>query len=78
MIPIALTILSTIIGLMPFLIAGKDERFWFSLAAGTIGGLVFSMIGLIFFLPIFMKLKQIPLPEVLRSRFIDRLRMKNK
>jgi multidrug efflux pump subunit AcrB len=56
-IPIALTILSTIIGLMPFLIAGKDERFWFSLAAGTIGGLVFSMIGLIFFLPIFMKLR---------------------
>ena len=57
-IPITLTILSTIIGLMPFLIAGKDERFWFSLAAGTIGGLVFSMIGLIFFLPIFMKLKE--------------------
>jgi multidrug efflux pump subunit AcrB len=56
-IPIALTILSTIIGLMPFLIAGKDERFWFSLAAGTIGGLLFSMIGLIFFLPIFMRLR---------------------
>ncbi|MDX2415718.1 MAG: efflux RND transporter permease subunit [Bacteroidales bacterium] len=58
-IPIALTILSTIIGLLPFLIAGKDERFWFSLAAGTIGGLVFSMIGLIFFLPVFMRLRLI-------------------
>jgi multidrug efflux pump subunit AcrB len=56
-IPIALTILSTIIGLMPFLIAGRDERFWFSQAAGTIGGLAFSMIGLIFFLPIFMRLR---------------------
>ncbi len=53
-IPIFLTILSTIIGLSPFLLAGKDERFWFSLAAGTIGGLIFSIIGLVFFLPVFM------------------------
>lgn len=53
-IPIALTILSTVIGLSPFLLAGRDERFWFSLAAGTIGGLLFSVIGLIFFLPVFM------------------------
>lgn len=54
-IPIALTILSTVIGLSPFLLAGRDERFWFSLAAGTIGGLVFSVIGLILFLPVFMR-----------------------
>jgi len=53
-VPIALTILSTIIGLSPFLLAGKDERFWFSLAAGTIGGLIFSIIGLVLFLPVFM------------------------
>ena len=53
-IPIFLTILSTIIGLAPFLLAGKDERFWFSLAAGTTGGLIFSIIGLVFFLPVFM------------------------
>ncbi len=53
-IPIFLTILSTIIGLSPFLLAGKDERFWFSLAAGTTGGLIFSIIGLVFFLPVFM------------------------
>ncbi|MCF8224018.1 MAG: efflux RND transporter permease subunit [Bacteroidales bacterium] len=53
-IPIFLTILSTIIGLSPFLLAGKDERFWFSLAAGTTGGLIFSMVGLFFFLPVFM------------------------
>ncbi|HCC70477.1 MAG TPA: multidrug efflux pump protein [Bacteroidales bacterium] len=53
-IPIFLTLLSTIIGLSPFLLAGKDERFWFSLAAGTTGGLIFSIIGLVFFLPMFM------------------------
>jgi len=53
-IPITLTIMSTVIGLAPFLLAGKDERFWFSLAAGTIGGLIFSIIGLVLFLPVFM------------------------
>jgi len=54
-IPIALTILSTVIGLTPFLLSGRDERFWFSLAAGTIGGLIFSVIGLFLFLPVFMR-----------------------
>lgn len=48
-IPILLTKLATIIGLIPFLLTGKDERFWFALAAATIGGLVFSMIGLVVF-----------------------------
>ena len=54
-IPIFLTKLSTIIGLIPFLLSGKDERFWFALAAGTIGGLVFSMIGLFVYQPIMLK-----------------------
>jgi multidrug efflux pump subunit AcrB len=54
-IPIFLTKLSTIIGLIPFLLTGKDERFWFALAAGTIGGLVFSMIGLFVYQPIMLK-----------------------
>jgi hypothetical protein len=30
------------------------EAFWFPLAAGTIGGLVFSFIAIFFFLPLFM------------------------
>jgi multidrug efflux pump subunit AcrB len=51
-VPILLTILSTVVGLLPFLLAGKDERFWFPLAAGTIGGLVFSVLGLLFLLPV--------------------------
>ena len=54
-IPIFLTKLSTIIGLIPFLLTGKDERFWFALAAGTIGGLVFSLIGLFVYQPIMLK-----------------------
>ena len=54
-IPIFLTKLSTIVGLIPFLLTGKDERFWFALAAGTIGGLMFSMIGLFVYQPIMLK-----------------------
>jgi len=54
-IPIFLTKLSTIIGLIPFLLSGKDERFWFALAAGTIGGLVFSLIGLFVYQPIMLR-----------------------
>ena len=54
-IPIFLTKVSTIIGLIPFLLTGKDERFWFALAAATIGGLAFSIIGLLVYQPIMLK-----------------------
>ena len=53
-IPIFLTKISTIIGLIPFLLTGREERFWFALAAGTIGGLVFSLIGLFVYQPIML------------------------
>ncbi len=53
--PIGLTIFSTVLGLIPFLYGGKKEVFWFSLAIGTIGGLLFSLVALIIFLPIFLK-----------------------
>lgn len=53
-IPILLTILSTCFGLVPFLIEGQNEIFWFSLAIGTIGGLVFSMVGVFWILPVLM------------------------
>ncbi len=55
--PVTLTIASTITGLLPFLF-GKKEVFWFAFAAGTIGGLVFSIIALCLFFPIFLGLKQ--------------------
>ena len=54
-IPIILTLSSTIFGLVPFLSGGKKEAFWFSLAAGTIGGLLFSLFVIIFYLPLFVK-----------------------
>lgn len=55
--PVFLTITSTITGLLPFLI-GKREVFWFAFAAGTIGGLVLSLIALCLFFPVFLGLNQ--------------------
>jgi multidrug efflux pump subunit AcrB len=55
-IPILLTVVSTILGFVPFLI-GEKQTFWYALAAGTIGGLIFSLIGIVFFLPLFLGLK---------------------
>ena len=55
--PIMLTITSTIMGLLPFFIDGKDEQFWFSFATGVTGGLVFSLPALILTMPIFMGFK---------------------
>ena len=56
-VPIILSILATIVGLIPFLLTGKDERFWFALAAATISGLIFSMIGLIVYQPIMLRVQ---------------------
>ncbi len=55
-VPIVLTIVSTVVGLTPFLLAGSGERFWFPLAACTVGGLIFSMVGLIIIMPLFIRL----------------------
>ncbi len=52
-VPILLTVLSTILGFIPFIIGNTKEGFWFPLAAGTIGGLVMSLVGIFLFLPIF-------------------------
>lgn len=54
-IPVILTIVSTVLGLTPFLVSGKSESFWFALAAGTIGGLLFSLLVLVVFLPLFIR-----------------------
>lgn len=51
--PISLTILSTILGLVPFLFDGPSEVFWFSFAVGTIGGMVFSILAFVLYLPVF-------------------------
>ena len=52
---ILLTVISTVLGLIPFLLDGPDEVFWFAFAAGTIGGLLFSLIALVLYLPVFVK-----------------------
>jgi multidrug efflux pump subunit AcrB len=56
-IPICLTILSTVLGLVPFLWNGQKEVFWFAFAVGSIGGLFFSLIAVFFYLPLFLKFK---------------------
>lgn len=55
-IPVLLTVLSTVLGLIPFLMDGKEEKFWFSFAIGTAGGLLFSLFALVFILPIIFPL----------------------
>ncbi|HEY9122703.1 MAG TPA: efflux RND transporter permease subunit, partial [Bacteroidales bacterium] len=55
--PILLIILSTALGLVPFLWGGQKEVFWPAMAAGTIGGLLFSMIGIVFYLPLLLKIR---------------------
>ena len=54
MVPISLTILSTVLGLIPFLFDGPGEVFWFAFAVGTIAGLLFSALALLFYLPVFV------------------------
>lgn len=56
-IPIMLTLVSTALGLVPFLWEGQNNAFWYSFAAGTIGGLVFSMIAVVIYLPLLVKLE---------------------
>lgn len=48
-IPIFLTVVSTILGFIPFMIGQGKEAFWFPLAAGTIGGLIASILGIFMF-----------------------------
>ncbi len=52
--PIFLTIISTILGFIPFLVGAYREAFWFPLAVGTIGGLIVSLLATFFFFPLLM------------------------
>lgn len=58
-LPIFLTVVSTILVFIPFMVGNEKEGFWFPLSAGTIGGLVMSVIGIFIFLPIFTLKKRI-------------------
>lgn len=59
-IPILLTIISTMLGFIPFLIGETKESFWFPLAVGTIGGLIVSLFCIIIYLPILILPKKAP------------------
>jgi len=52
--PIVITTASAILSLLPFMLAGEEKGFWFTLSAGTIGGLLFSLLGSYFFLPLLL------------------------
>ena len=52
------TVISTILGFIPFMLGTDKEAFWFPLAAGTIGGLIMSILGIFFYLPIFTLKKE--------------------
>jgi len=58
--PILLTVLSTILGFIPFLIGDGKEAFWFPLAVGTMGGLIISTVATLLFLPFFMGVAKDP------------------
>ena len=53
-VPILLTILSTALGLVPFLFDGPKEVFWFDFALGIIAGIIFSIIAIVIYLPTFL------------------------
>ncbi len=54
-IPVSLSITSMILGLAPFLVHSRDEAFWHALAMSVTGGLSFSVIAIVVFLPLFLK-----------------------
>lgn len=51
--PIITTVVSTVIGFVPFVIGTERESFWFGLAAGTMGGMIWSLLAIVLFLPLF-------------------------
>lgn len=57
-IPVILTILSTVLGLVPFILHGQKEVFWFSFASGAMGGLLFSLVAILFYMPLFLRLRR--------------------
>lgn len=58
-IPIFLTIISTVLGLVPFVWSGQKEVFWFAFAAGAMGGLIFSVTAILIYLPLFIRFKKV-------------------
>ena len=56
-IPILMSLLTTALGLIPFMLQGDLEVFWFSLAAGSIGGLAWSLVVVSWITPAFLEVR---------------------
>lgn len=69
-IPIALTLLSTVLSFVPFFWGDHQESFWYCLGIGTTGGLLFSLIILPFYLPLCLEKN---LPAMNKSEIIKPL-----
>lgn len=57
-VPVFLTIISTVLGLVPFVWSGQKEVFWFAFAAGAMGGLIFSVTAILVYLPLLIRFKK--------------------
>ena len=66
-VPILLTVLSTILGFIPFIIGETKESFWYPLAIGTMGGLLMSLICIVLYLPLLVINKKHTLRYLPRS-----------
>ncbi len=75
-LPIVLTTLSTLLGLLPFMIIDSHTSFWTAFAAGTTGGLLFAIPVLILYLP-FMVRMEIKSMNNERDSYNEKIRIKN-
>jgi len=66
-IPILLSAASSLLGFVPFLIDGRNEPFWYSLAICTIGGLLFSVLATVLIMPAFIVLREKKSPDLKQS-----------
>jgi multidrug efflux pump subunit AcrB len=69
--PILLTISSTCLALLPFMIGGQNEVFWFALAVGTIGGLLFTILVVSVFLPVTLFENDVKLSSYTKSECLE-------
>lgn len=49
--PIIMTVLSTVLGFLPFVVSSHHDSFWFTLSIGISCGLAFSVIGILLVMP---------------------------
>ncbi|MCQ2084005.1 MAG: efflux RND transporter permease subunit [Bacteroidaceae bacterium] len=57
-VPTLLTILSTVLGLVPFLFDGRKNPFWLSFAIGVMAGMLFSILAIMLVMPTFFAMNR--------------------